>query len=113
MARIRAAVVAFACACPTGALAKDTQFWNLTPDTITSLQLSAAGKNDWGPNQAENDSDKSVSPDERLKILGIKSGIYDVKFVDQAGHSCIVRDVAVKEGKVFSIDQKTPRACEK
>ena len=33
----------------TAANAKDTQFWNLTAHTITALQLSPAGKGDWGP----------------------------------------------------------------
>ena len=36
----------------TSASAKDTQFWNLTANTITSLQLSPPGKNEWGRNQA-------------------------------------------------------------
>jgi hypothetical protein len=30
---------------PVSASAKDTRFWNLTANTITSLQLSPAGKN--------------------------------------------------------------------
>jgi hypothetical protein len=113
MARSRVALLAIALALPTAAFAKDTQFWNLLPDTITSLQVSPAGKDDWGQNQAENDSDKSVSPDERLKITGVPSGTYDVKFADQAGHVCIVRDIAIKEGKVFAIEKKTPKTCEK
>ncbi len=53
---------------PAGASAKDTQFWNLTADTITSLQLSPPGKNEWGRNQADNDRDHTVDHDERLKI---------------------------------------------
>jgi hypothetical protein len=53
---------------PADAFAKDTQFWNLTANTITSLQLSPAGKNDWGRNQADNDRDHTVDHDERLKI---------------------------------------------
>jgi hypothetical protein len=113
MTRSRLALLAIAFAIPTAVFAKDTQFWNLTPDTITSLQISPPGKSDWGPNQAENDSDKSVSPDERLKITGVQSGTYDVKFADQAGHVCVVRDVAIKEGKVFTFDKKTPKSCEK
>ena len=33
------------------ALAKDTQFWNLTVDTIVKFQLSPPGKNQWGDDQ--------------------------------------------------------------
>src|ERR1700676_284216 len=111
MARTTALIVSILAALPTGAPAKDTRFWNLTANTITSLQLSPAGKNDWGPNQNDNDSDHSVDHDERLKILGLKSGIYDVKFADKAGRVCVVTDVPVKEGAIFSIDEKRPMKC--
>ena len=52
---------------------KGIRFWNLTAATITSLQLSPAGKNEWGPNQIENDKDRSVDHDERLKITGYRA----------------------------------------
>jgi hypothetical protein len=97
----------------TSASAKDTQFWNLTAHTITALQLSPAGKDDWSSDQTANDNDHSVDHDERLKITGIKSGVYDVKFTDKTGRSCILRDIAVKEGAVFSIDEKKTKACTK
>ena len=58
---------------PVTALAKDTRFWNLTANTITSLQLSPAGKNEWGRNQTDNDDDHTVDHDERLKITGTKA----------------------------------------
>jgi hypothetical protein len=98
---------------PTVSVAKDTRFWNLTANTITSLQLSPVGRNDWGPNQTDNDADHSVDHDERLKILGLRSGNYDVKFADKAGRICVVTDVSVKEGGIFSIDEKRPMKCEK
>src|SRR5271168_1962896 len=97
----------------TRANAKDTQFWNLTAHTITAFQLSPTGKDDWGADQTANDSDHTVDHDERLKITGIKSGVYDVKFTDKSGRSCILRDIAVKEGAVFSIDEKKAKACGK
>src|ERR1700722_833019 len=95
------------------ASAKDTQFWNLTAHTITAFQLSPAGKDDWGADQTANDSDHSVDHDERLKITGIESGVYDVKFAAKAGRSCVLRNIAVKKGAVFSIDEKKTGSCEK
>ena len=97
----------------TSASAKDTRFWNLTANTITAFQLSPAGKDDWGPDQTANDNDHSVDHDERLKITGVRSGVYDVKFTDKTGRSCILRAIAVKEGAVFSIDEKKTAACGK
>lgn len=106
---IPAALIAISLASP--AFAKDTRFWNLTANTITMLQLSPAGKNQWGPDQTVNDADHSVDHDERLKIVGAKSGLYDVKFTDKAGRDCTVKNVDIKEGAVFSIDEKKLGAC--
>jgi hypothetical protein len=102
---------ALVCCLTTGASAKDTRFWNLTAHTITAFQLSPAGKDEWGADQTANDSDHSVDADERLKITGVKSGVYDVKFADKTGRSCILRDIGITEGAVFSIDEKKAAAC--
>jgi len=62
----------------TDASAKDTRFWNLTANTITSLQLSPAGKNDWGRNQADNDRDGIPDVDDKCpNIPENKNGIQD------------------------------------
>src|SRR3984885_8907760 len=89
---------------PISASAKDTQFWNLTANTITSLQLSPPGKNEWGRNQADNDKDHTVDHDERLKITDTDAGTYDVRFVDKSGRTCVVPSVQVKTGEVFAIE---------
>jgi hypothetical protein len=96
---------------PISASAKDTRFWNLTANTITSLQLSPAGKNAWGPNQADNDRDRTVDHDERLKITDTVPGIYDVKFVDRSGRTCVVPNIEVKTGAVFTIEEKSLKDC--
>ena len=98
---------------PAGASAKDTRFWNLTANTITSLQLSPPGKNEWGRNQADNDRDHTVDHDERLKITDTEAGIYDVRFVDKSGRTCVVPNVEVKTGAVFSIEEKELKGCGK
>src|SRR3984893_9837174 len=98
---------------PTVASAKDTQFWNLTANTITSLQLSPPGKNEWGRNQADNDRDHTVDHDERLKITDTAAGVYDVKFVDKSGRTCIVPSVQVKAGAIFTIEEKELKDCAK
>jgi hypothetical protein len=97
----------------TGASAKDTQFWNLTANTITSLQFSPPGKNEWGRNQADNDRDHTVDHDERLKITDTEAGIYDVKFADKSGRTCVVSNVQIKTGAIFSIEEKSLKDCTK
>ena len=98
---------------PANAFAKDTQFWNLTANTITSLQLSPPGKNEWGRNQADNDRDHTVDHDERLKITDTEAGIYDVKFADKSGRTCVVPNVQIKAGAIFAIEEKQLKDCAK
>jgi hypothetical protein len=113
MTRAMALIAFMLAGIPTGALAKDTRFWNLTANTITSLQLSPAGKNQWGRNQTDNDQDRTVDHDERLKITGTVPGSYDVKFVDQSGRTCVVPDIEVTAGAIFSIEEKNLKDCTK
>jgi V8-like Glu-specific endopeptidase len=111
MARTTALIAFLLAAIPTGAWAKDTRFWNLTANTITSLQLSPAGKNDWGRNQTDNDRDRTVDHDERLKITDTAAGVYDVKFVDKSGRTCVVPNIEIKTGAVFTIEEKSLKDC--
>jgi hypothetical protein len=113
MAKAAALIALILMFIPISASAKDTQFWNLTANTITSLQLSPAGKNEWGRNQADNDKDHTVDHDERLKITDTASGTYDVKIADKSGRTCFVPNVQVKAGSIFSIDEKNLKDCTK
>ena len=88
------------------------RLWNLTLYTLTSVQFSVPGQNAWGPNQCENDNDKTVDHDERLRITGMTPGRYDAKLVDKMGRTCVVKDVNVIDG-VFSIEEKQMTSCEK
>jgi hypothetical protein len=94
--------------------AERLRFWNLTTTTITELRLAPAGTDNWGPNQCENDPDKSVEHDERLTITGIEPGLYDVKLANRAGRACLARDIEVKSGQpyAFSISDKDLTRCE-
>jgi hypothetical protein len=90
---------------------KSIRFWNLTLQTITALQLSPAGENAWGADQCRNDRDGTVDHDERLRITGVAPGRYDVRLSDKSGRTCIVRDIEIKDGAVFSIEEKELTDC--
>ena len=94
--------------------AERLRFWNLTTTTIAELRLAPAGTGKWGPNQCENDPDKSLDSDERLTITGIEPGRYDVKLSDKKGRTCFVHEVEVKSGRpyAFSISDKDLTGCE-
>ena len=107
------ASIAFGLAAPSAAAQdrKGIRFWNLTLYTITALQMSPAGKDSWGPDQCKNDLDGTVDHDERLRITGVEPGRYDVKLSDKTGRVCVVRNVEVREGAIFSIEEKQLTDC--
>ena len=88
------------------------RFWNLTLHTLTSLQFSPPGQNAWGKNQCENDDDKTVDHNERLRITGLTPGRYDAKLSDRLGRTCVVKNVEVKDG-IFTIEEKQMTDCER
>ena len=112
MLLLASALVAAANIAPAAA-AKPTRLWNLTDNTITKLQLAPTGTQTFGPDQAKNDKDGAVDHDERLKITGIASGIYDARLTDSKGRNCLIKGIAVKEGDVFSIEEKQLTDCTK
>jgi len=113
MRRATLVVLAFGLSLTTAIAAdrKPTRFWNLTANTIVSLQLSPAGQQTWGRNQCDNDKDHEVDHDERLRITDIAPGRYDVRFKDKTGRVCVVKDIEVKDGDIFSIEEKDLKGC--
>ena len=81
------------------AMAKDTQFWNLTSSTVKSLELAPAGTSAFGPNQTTNDPDGAVDHDERLKIKGVATGVYDARLKLADGRQCMAKGRADRGGQ--------------
>ena len=111
--RLALSVAFIAAFAGTALAAKTTRFWNLTDNTITRFELAPAGTGKFGPDQAKNDKDGSVDHDERLKILATPTGSYDARFTDNKGRTCMVKAIEVKEGDVFSIEEKQLTDCKK
>jgi hypothetical protein len=110
-----AAIFALAALASTAHAADKMRFWNLTANTITELRLAPAGTGKFGPNQCDNDPDKSVDADERLTLADVTPGIYDVALKDKTGRSCSVPNVEVKGGTAyaFSIEEEQLKKCKK
>src|SRR3984893_12181357 len=115
MLRALFATAVFLLAAPGSAMAqgKGIRFWNLTTATVSSFQLSPAGKNIWGANQTLNDKDKEVDHDERLRITGVEPGRYDAIGGEPSSKQCFVRDIGIKADAVFSIADKDLKDCSK
>jgi hypothetical protein len=90
---------------------RPTRFWNLIHNTISEFQLAPAGTTKWGENQCKNDKDGTVDFDERLRITGIESGRYDARIKDVSGRVCFARNVNIKAGEVFSIEERDLADC--
>jgi hypothetical protein len=95
------------------AAAEKLRFWNTSTKTFVELRLAKPGSSDWGPNQCENDKDKSVDADERLALTGVDPGRYDVKLVEKSGKSCVLHDIEVKAGGpyAFSVGEDELKSC--
>ena len=111
---MRAVLAGLACLVASNAFAADRiRFWNLTANTITTLQLAPAGTDKYGKNQCANDKDGTVDHDERLRITGITPGRYDAKFSDSKGRVCIVKNINIQDGAIFSIEERQLTNCRK
>jgi hypothetical protein len=110
---ILASVALLASSGELAAQGKGVRLWNLTTATISSFQLSPAGKNTWGVNQTLNDKDKEVDHDERLRITNVEPGRYDAKVGYPNSRQCFVRDIEIKADAVFSIADKDLKDCNK
>jgi len=92
---------------------RPTRFWNLTRHTIAEFYLAPAGTTNWGENQCKNDKDGTVDSDERLRITGIGSGTYDARLKDVSGRTCIVRNIKLNAGEIFSVEEKDLTSCDR
>jgi hypothetical protein len=90
---------------------RPTRFWNLTRHTISEFHLAPAGTTNFGPNQCKNDKDGTVDHDERLRITRVEPGMYDAKFTDVKGRTCVVRNITIETGKIFSIEESELTSC--
>jgi hypothetical protein len=112
MRKIMLIVLALAAmASAAAAQGRPTRFWNLTRYTIAEFYLAPAGTTDWGPNQCKNDKDGTVDPDERLRITGVAPGSYDAKLTDVSGRTCVMRNIKISTGEIFSIEEKDLTSC--
>src|SRR6516225_6304588 len=105
------ALALIATSCTAAAQNRPTRFWNLTRYTVSEFYLAPAGTTNFGPNQCKNDKDGTVDHDERLRITGVEPGTYDAKLTDVSGRSCLVRNIKVEAGAIFSIEEKDLTAC--
>ena len=111
---MRAVLAGLACLVATNAFAAERiRFWNLTANTITTFYLAPAGTNKYGKNQCANDNDGTVDHDERLRITDITPGRYDAKFSDSKGRVCIVKNINIQDGAIFSIEERQLKNCRK
>lgn len=105
-AAVRLLVAPLILAVPTPGWSKDkpTRFWNLTGETVTHLALAPAGTDAYGSDQCTNDRDGTVDFDERLPIVGVAPGRYDIRLDLKKGRRCRVRNIEVQAGEVFSVE---------
>ena len=89
-------------------------FLNRVGETIVHLQLAAAGTTKWGPDQCQYEDDKSVEHNEKIPLMGVTPGRYDIRFTDLKGRACTVRNLDVKPGALVVLrENELPPECAK
>ena len=89
------------------------RFLNRTGQTVVKMQLAPVGSKTWGPDQCKNDDEGEVDHNERMTLVGIKSGHYDIKMADKAGRVCIAKNIDLKEGVQFVVRDTDLTECTK
>jgi hypothetical protein len=84
---------------------------NTTRTDFTGVYIAPAGTENWGPNQALNDKDKSLDFGERLTLTGLSSGIFSVKLIDRSGRTCILQGVDLTKDNSFEIRDNQLTNC--
>lgn len=85
-----------------GAKKPKMKFWNLTGVELVEVVLAPAGTDKFSANQTLNDDNKTVDTDERVALIDVAAGKYDVRIKDKAGRVCLVKDVEVKDSGPYS-----------
>jgi len=106
-----ATVIALSATVADAADSKKTRFWNLVSETVSKFELAPAGTTNWGPDQCKNDKDGAVDHDERLTVIGVRTGTYDARLGFAGGRLCYAKNIRIEEGKVFSIEDKQLIDC--
>ena len=83
------------------------KFWNLTGVDLVEVVLAPAGTDKFGDNQTMNDDNKAIEHDERLTLVGVTAGKYDVRIKDKAGRVCLIKNVEVKDTGPYSFSIET------
>jgi hypothetical protein len=85
-----------------GAKKPKMKFWNLTGVELVEVVMAPAGTDKFSANQTLNDDDKTVDTDERVALVDIAAGKYDVRVKDKAGRVCLIKSVEVKDSGPYS-----------
>ena len=87
--------------------------YNLTArKDFTGVYLAPPGTDNWGPNEALTDKDKSLDSDERLVLKDVNPGRFDLKLVDRRGRTCIIRNIDLAGETSFDIRDEALTDCQ-
>lgn len=89
------------------------RFLNRTGQTVVKMQLAPVGTKSWGPDQCKNDDEGEVDHNERMTLVGVKSGRYDIRLADKNGRVCIAKNIDLKEGTQFVVRDTDLADCTK
>lgn len=82
-----------------------------TSATFVGVYLAPESSGNWGANQVLNDKDHTLDASERLLLKDVEPRRYDVKLVDRAGRSCILKGVDLTRERSFEVRDQDIMNC--
>jgi hypothetical protein len=77
--------------------------------SVHEIRVSPAGANKWGSDRT---GAMIVKAGESIILKNIEAGLYDVKFADEDGSQCILKDVNVAGHQSWNLTMQWLRSCE-
>ena len=61
----------------------------------------------------QDDDEGEIDHNERMTLVGVKSGHYDIKLADKSGRVCVAKNIDLKEGAQFVVRDTDLTECGK
>ena len=90
---------------------RPTRFWNLTRHTISELYSGAGRHHQFRSQSVQERQGRHRRSGRAPADHRRRAREYDAKLKDVSGRSCLVRNVKVEAGEIFSIEEKELTSC--
>ena len=100
---------------PLGANAQNRYTLKITNNSkwdIYHLYVASTEDNKWGPDQLGDGDNDTIDSGKAFTLTGFSAGEYNVKFVDEDGDSCVLKNVKIFKNESWVLTTAWLEKCE-